>query len=193
MNDPPRLLITMGDVAGVGPEIIARAWPDLLALGRPVVVGDPDWLARGLTLVGAGAAVEVVTHPNDARPTPERVPCLAATQQDLRAVRPGAVSAAAGRAAYDFLCEAIRLTLGNDADAIVTCPLHKEGLHAAGIPYPGHTEILAARTGAPSHAMLLHGDGLTVAHVTLHMALHAVFANLSRESVRATIDLLDGI
>src|SRR2546423_15591051 len=96
MNDPPRLLITMGDVAGVGPEIIARAWPDLLALGRPVVVGDPDWLARGLKLVGAGAAVEGGTNPNDARPTPERVPCLAATQQDLRALRHGAGTASAG-------------------------------------------------------------------------------------------------
>jgi 4-hydroxythreonine-4-phosphate dehydrogenase len=193
MPDSPRLLVTMGDVAGIGPEIIARAWPDLLALGRPLVVGDPGWMTRALQLVGADAAVDVITHSNDAQPSPQRVPCLAATQQDLQAVRPGEVSAAAGRAAYDFLCEAIRLALADAADAIVTCPLHKEGLHAAGVPYPGHTEILAARTGAKSHAMLLHGDGLTVAHVTLHMALRAVFANLGQESVRATIDLLDGI
>jgi 4-hydroxythreonine-4-phosphate dehydrogenase len=183
----------MGDVAGIGPEIIARAWPDLLDLGRPVVVGDPGWMTRALGLVGSAAAVQIVTYPHEARPTSERVPCIAATQQDLQAVRTGEVSAAAGRAAYDFLCEAIRLTLGDDADAIVTCPLHKEGLHAAGVLYPGHTEVLAARTRAPSHAMLLHGDGVTVAHVTLHMALRAVFANLSQASVRATIDLLDGI
>jgi 4-hydroxythreonine-4-phosphate dehydrogenase len=193
MPDTPRLLITMGDVAGIGPEIIARAWPDLLALGRPVVVGDPGWLARGLKLVGRDAAVQPVTRPADADPAPGRVPCLAATGQDLRTVRAGEVSAAAGRAAYDFLSEAIRRTLGGEADAIVTCPLHKEGLHAAGVPYPGHTEILAAQTGAKSHAMLLHGDGVTVAHVTLHRALREVFAGLSQESVRATIDLLDGI
>src|SRR5689334_17141667 len=193
MPDTPRLLITLGDVAGVGPEITARAWPELLALGRPVVVGDPGWLARALELVGSDAAVQVVAHPKEADPAPGRVPCLKATQQDLRAVRVGEVSAAAGRAAYDFLCAAIDLTLADDADAIVTGPLHKEGLHAAGVQHPGHTEILAERTGAKSHAMLLHGDGLTVAHVTLHMALRDVFAHLSRESVRATIDLLDGI
>ena len=190
---PPRLLITMGDVAGIGPEIIARAWPDLLAIGTPVVVGDPAWLRRGVELVGSAAVVQPVAELAQARPAAGVVPCLAATSQDLSGIRPGAVSAAAGRAAYDFLCEAIRLTLADAADAIVTCPLHKEGLHAAGVPYPGHTEILAARTGAKSHAMLLHGDRLTVAHVTLHLALRAVFANLSQESVRATIDLLDGL
>src|SRR5262245_3865356 len=117
MPHSPRLLITMGDVAGVGPEVIARAWPELLALGRPVVVGDPGWMTRALQLVGADATAETIAHPNDAEPSPRRVPCLAATQQDLRAVQPGAVSAAAGRAAYDFLCEAIRLTLADAADA----------------------------------------------------------------------------
>src|SRR5581483_8233314 len=111
----------------------------------------------------------------------------------LNSVRTGEVSAAAGRAAYDFLCKAIDLTLAGEADAIVTCPLHKEGLHAAGVPHPGHTEILAERTGAKNYAMLLHGDGVTVAHVTLHMALRDTIRHITPESVRATIDLLAGI
>src|SRR5439155_3653675 len=88
---------------------------------------------------------------------------------------------------------AIDLTLAGAADAIVTCPLHKEGLRAAGVPHPGHTEILAERTGAKSHAMLLHGDGITVAHVTRHLALRDAFAHITPESVRATIELLAGI
>jgi 4-hydroxythreonine-4-phosphate dehydrogenase len=179
----------MGDVAGIGPEIIAKAWPDLLALSRPIVVGDAGWMARGLALAGSKAAVV----PGDAEPAADRVPVLRATKQNLSDVAVGHVSAAAGRAAYDFLTEAIRLTLAREADGIVTCPLHKEGLHAAGVPYPGHTEILAEQTGTKKFAMLLYGDGLTVAHVTLHMALRDVFAHLSIESVRATIDLLDGI
>ena len=66
MNDTPRLLITMGDVAGIGPEIIARAWPDLQAVCRPVVVGDPGWLQRALDLVGSAAAVRPVAHPDEA-------------------------------------------------------------------------------------------------------------------------------
>jgi 4-hydroxythreonine-4-phosphate dehydrogenase len=189
-----RLLITMGDVAGIGPEIIARAWPELLIIGAPVVVGDAGWLRRALDLVESAATVQEISQPSEARPTAGIVPCLAAaTEQNLRDVQPGVVSPAAGRAAYDFLCAAIDATLARAADAIVTCPLHKEGLHAAGVPHPGHTEILAERTGAKRHAMLLYGDGVTVAHVTLHMALRDVFTHLRPESVRATIDLLDGI
>ena len=183
MSDVSRLLITMGDVAGIGPEIIAAAWPDLLALGQPIVVGDPGWMTRALALVGS-SWVQAVTHPSVARPALEVHPVRRRHQeQDLRTnVLPGEVSAA-GRAAYDFLCAAIRFTTRGDADAIVTCPLHKEGLHAAGVPYPGHTEILAERTGASSYAMLLHGDGVTVAHVTLHMALQ-VFTFESKVGAR---------
>ena len=79
------------------------------------------------------------------------------------------------------------------ADGIVTAPLHKEGLRAAGLHYPGHTEILAERTGTRSFAMLLVGDGLAVAHVTLHMALRDVFRHLTTAAVLDKIRLLDGI
>jgi 4-hydroxythreonine-4-phosphate dehydrogenase len=186
MNTLPRLLITMGDVAGVGPEIIARAWPDLPALARPVVVGDPAWMARALEWVGVRA--EIVGAGEEA--TASRIPCLMPTDQDLSAIQPGQVTAAGGRAAYDFLCAAIDKTLAREADGIVTAPLHKEGLHAAGIAYPGHTEILADRTGTREFAMVLFGDGLAVAHVTLHMALRDVFAHLSTEAVLEKIRLL---
>jgi 4-hydroxythreonine-4-phosphate dehydrogenase len=91
------------------------------------------------------------------------------------------------------LAEAIHQTESGDADAIVTCPLHKEGLNAAGLPYPGHTEILATLTGAPRHAMLLHGDAITVAHVTLHTSLRNAVASVSTQGIRDCIDLLAGI
>jgi 4-hydroxythreonine-4-phosphate dehydrogenase len=191
--DRPLLLITLGDVAGIGPEIVARAWPALVAFARPVVVGDPLWLRRGLEQAGRTAEVRVVTSPGEVEATADLIPCLHSTKQELSAVIPGRVSAAAGRAAYDFLCDAIDRTMRHEADAIVTCPLHKEGLHAAGVPHPGHTEILGERTGTKRFAMLLHGDGLTVAHVTLHVALRDVFAQLTRERVRERIDLLDAI
>jgi 4-hydroxythreonine-4-phosphate dehydrogenase len=101
------------------------------------------------------------------------------------------VSAAAGRAAYDFLCTAIDRTMAGEADGIVTAPLHKEGLRAAGLPYPGHTEILAERTGARAFAMVLSVDGLAVAHVTLHMALRDVFRHLSPAAILEKAQLLD--
>jgi 4-hydroxythreonine-4-phosphate dehydrogenase len=195
----PRLLITMGDVAGIGPEIIARAWPDLTCLCQPVVVGDPRWLERALNLVGSGARMVLVRHPQEAVPAPDLVPCLQASDEPLDGVEVGQVSARAGKAAYDFLCQAIDWSLAGAADGIVTAPLHKEGLHAAGIPYPGHTEILAARTGAPRFAMMLYSqgpavpEGLGVVHVTLHMALRNVFRHLTAEAVLEKIHLADDL
>jgi 4-hydroxythreonine-4-phosphate dehydrogenase len=183
----------MGDVAGVGPEIIAGAWPTLPALCRPVVVGDPLWLRRALDLTGVKAEIAVVDDPAGAEASPTLVPCLTVPHPDLSSVQPGKVDARAGRAAHDFLCASIDLTLAGRVDGIVTAPLHKEGLHAAGLRYPGHTEILAERTGTRRFAMLLYGDGLAVAHVTLHMALRDVFAHLSIPAVRERIELLDEI
>lgn len=166
----PRLLITLGDVAGIGPEIVAKAWPRLHEFAKPVVVGDPGRL-------------------------PADVPCVNPSKADLSAVRTGEVSAAAGRAAYDWLVYAIDECLAGRADGIVTCPLHKEGLHAAGVPFPGHTEILAARTGAKSHSMLLYDDELklVVAHVTLHTRLRDIFPAITTESVLDTVRLLHNI
>jgi 4-hydroxythreonine-4-phosphate dehydrogenase len=183
----------MGDVAGIGPEIIARAWPELLAHCRPVVVGDPGWARRALALVKTRAAVHEIDHPAQVEPESHVLPCISGSAQDLSQIVPGRVSAAAGRAAYDFLCLAIDRTLAGEADGIVTAPLHKEGLRAAGLPYPGHTEILAERTHTQRFAMALHSRDLTVVHVTLHMALRDVFRHLTTEAVLQKIRLLDDL
>lgn len=185
----PRLLITLGDVAGIGPEIVARAWPRLVKFSRPVVVGDPGWVDRGIRLVGSSAKVA----PANVAPNESVIPCLPATKANLADVQPGKMSAAAGQAAHDFLTTAIDLTMKGEADAIVTCPLHKEGLHAAGVKHPGHTEILAEWTGTKEFAMVLWGDGIAVAHVTLHIALRDVFAGLTTPAVLEKIRLLSGL
>jgi 4-hydroxythreonine-4-phosphate dehydrogenase len=189
----------MGDVAGVGPEVLARAWPALTEFCRPCVVGDPAWMLRALRLVRSEAEVRTVRDPGAAEPSAALVPCLLATTADLGAVEPARVNAAAGRAAYEWLCRAIDLTLAGAADGIVTAPLHKEGLHLAGVPHPGHTEILAERTGTRRFAMVLYArgpllpDGLAVIHVTLHMALRDVFRHLSTEAVLEKARLLDAL
>jgi 4-hydroxythreonine-4-phosphate dehydrogenase len=196
MNERPRLLITMGDVAGIGPEIIAKAWPQLNDFCRLVVVGDPDWMRRALKLVNStspSATVREIHDPKDQQSDSLTIPCLSASAQDLRQVEPGRVSAAAGKAAYDFLCKAIDLTVAGSADGIVTAPLHKEGLRAAGLRYPGHTEILAERTGTTHFAMMLYCNGLGVSHVTLHMALREIFQHLTRGAILEKIRLLDQV
>ena len=157
-DDRPLIALTMGDVAGVGPEVIARAWGDspLRALSRPFVIGSREILERALDRMGVRASVVSITRPEDAVPTARTIPCLEASDQDLSGVRPGIISAKAGRAAYDFLVAATDLALAGRIDAITTLPLNKEALHAGGVPHPGHTEILAERCKSPDHAMMLY-------------------------------------
>lgn len=195
----PRILFTLGDVAGVGPEVLVKAWPELVALCRPVVVGDRAWVRRALELVGAPFEIATVKTPDEAHGLPGVIDALADRWIDLSTVVPCAVSAAAGRAAFDFLVHAINLTRAGLADAIVTLPLHKEGLYAAGLPYPGHTEILADKTGVRHYAMMLYArgpsvpHGLGVVHVTLHMALRRVFEHVTTPAITEKIHLLDGV
>jgi 4-hydroxythreonine-4-phosphate dehydrogenase len=218
MKDPaerPLIGLTMGDVAGIGPEVIVRAWrdPAFHDLARPLVIGDPGVLRRAAELVGGGDAFEIqpVESPEEAAPTRRRIPCLAVGGGSgaVADVRPGVVDRRAGRAAYEFLNAAIDLALEGRIDAIATLPLNKQALHEAGVDHPGHTEILAQRCGAPDHAMMLYLEGgsdgsatdggspargphgLGVVHVTLHVALRRVFDLLSRESILAKIRLAD--
>lgn len=202
MRDPrPLVALTMGDVAGVGPEVIARAWADdpLRALARPFVVGDSATLRRAVALLGTGAEVRSIVGPEAAEPSAGVIPCIDASSADLSGVKPGVVDAQAGRGSSDFLIRAIDLALAGRVDAIVTLPLHKESLHAAGVRHPGHTEILAERCRAPEHAMMLYLEapegsprpGLGVVHATLHVALRRVFDLLTVDSVEAKIRLAD--
>lgn len=195
----PRILITLGDVAGVGPEVLVKAWAELTTFARPVVVGDPAWIQKALDLVREKTSVRsfaAVKTPDQAEADPSTLRYLDHRWQSLEDVQPCRISAAAGRAAYDFLAHAIQLTQAGLADAIVTLPLHKEGLHAAGLPYPGHTEILAEHTGTQHYGMMLYArgesvpHGLGVVHVTLHMALRRVFENLSTAAIIEKIHLL---
>jgi 4-hydroxythreonine-4-phosphate dehydrogenase len=205
----------MGDVAGIGPEVIARGWvdPRLHALARPLVIGDPTVMEHALKLVKGGEdlRIQVVDAPEQAVPSARMIPCLPVPMgvDDLASVQPGVVDPRAGRAAFAFLTTAIDLALAGRIDAITTLPLNKQALHQAGIDHPGHTEILAERCGVPDHAMMLYletessdstpaatatgdrGSGLGVVHVTLHVALRRVFDLLSRESILSKIRLAD--
>ncbi|MBI2803948.1 MAG: 4-hydroxythreonine-4-phosphate dehydrogenase PdxA [Planctomycetes bacterium] len=197
MNHRPRLLITLGDVAGIGPEVVARAWSELQDICRPIVVGDVGWMQRAVGLTGQKLEVREF---DDLEPSRRTMPVIQGAMIDLSTVASGKVSAAAGRAAYEFLCTAIARTLAGQADGIVTLPLNKEGLHAAGLKYPGHTEILAERTGVNDFGMMLYAppgptvkNALGVVHVTLHMALRDVFPHITMEAVLEKIHLLNSV
>lgn len=192
----PRILITMGDVAGVGPEIIARAWPFLLEVCRPNVVGSVHWLEKALQTTHASLRIAAVPQPDWAIANAQTIPVIDSSSVDLTSCQWGQISGAAGRAAYDFLVRAIDLCLAKEADAVVTAPLHKEGLAAGGLSFPGHTEILAERTGTANYGMMLYAEndvlphGLGVVHVTLHCAMREIFPKITRKAVVEKAELL---
>ena len=190
----PILAFTMGDVAGIGPEIIVRAWTDLCALCRPVIAGDGPILKRAMALLSLdGTALRSLESPLDAAGKPNQLDYCQVATADLRDTVPGRIGAAAGRAAHDFLVWAIDQAMARRVDGIVTAPLNKESLRAAGIQHPGHTEILADRTGTREFAMVLAIEGLAVIHQTLHMALRDVFNHLTPDSIASKAFLLEGL
>jgi 4-hydroxythreonine-4-phosphate dehydrogenase len=201
-DDRPLIAITLGDVAGIGPEVAVRAWtvPALHAAARTVVVGSIAVLEKAKRLCGLSEIrIEAVHRPADGHSSPSLLPCVELPDSRLDAVLPGRVDARAGMAAYQALATAIDLALEGQIDAITTLPLNKEGLRAAGLAYPGHTEILAERCGVDQFAMMLYvgnppakgPGGLGVVHATLHVSLAQALALLTRDRVLRTIQLAD--
>jgi 4-hydroxythreonine-4-phosphate dehydrogenase len=168
----PIIAITMGDAAGIGPEIIMKALADPRVRGfcRPLVVGDASRLRHAGDIVGSRLAVDALREPAQAIFVQDSVQCvdLPLVPADLPF---GRTSAIAGEAAFRFVERAVRIVEAGEAQAICTAPLSKEALHAAGRRYPGHTELLAALTGTPEVSMMLTTPQLRVIHVTTHMGL----------------------
>lgn len=202
----PRLALTLGDSAGIGPELIARAITERGVRTRcqPIAVGRPEILQRALQVVQAPKRVVAVDSWSAAHETlhanPDAVVCLVAGGESLDKFTPGQPTAVTGQAAYDALIAATQAALAGQIDAIVTAPLNKAALHAAGWDYPGHTEILAATCGVAEFAMMLqlpgggpiaNPTGLCVAHATLHTSLASVPKLLTKERVEETILLID--
>lgn len=203
----PRVALTLGDVAGIGPEVAVRAAldPGLRARARLVLVGRPEVVRR------AGAMLQLpfdlTVHaawsdwpPDEVGPSSTPLEVVVAGAADVADVPAGVIDARAGRAAYEALLSATDAALAGKLDAVVTAPLHKESLRLAGVHEPGHTEILARRCGVAAHAMMLHLPpggmihqkyGLSVAHVTLHTSIASVPGLLTVPRIREAIRLLD--
>jgi len=168
----PTIAITMGDAAGIGPEIVMKALgaPAVRALCNPLVIGDAARLRRAGELVASTLEVVSLGDAREARYSPDQVECI-----DLELIPAdlpfGKTSAIAGEAAYRYIERAVRIVEQGVAQAICTAPLSKEALHAAGHKYPGHTELLAALTHTPEVSMMLVAPKLRVIHVTTHIGL----------------------
>jgi len=192
----PVIGVTMGDGAGIGPEIVVKALVDeaIHAICRPLVIGDARRLELAASIVGVHARIVPVESarelPDHGRAGELHVLDMKLLPDDLPF---GVLSAAAGEAAYRYLERAVQLAMSGEIDAICTAPLNKEALHLAGRMYPGHTEILAALTNTRRYAMLLSGDRLNVIHVTTHIGLLDAIASITPERIAEVIRLGNGI
>jgi 4-hydroxythreonine-4-phosphate dehydrogenase len=183
------MLITMGDAAGIGPEIVARAFRDGAAPGC-VVVGDAGVMRRALAITGAALPVARLDSASDLGACPpDCLPLIepAALPAGLADLPWGAVDPRAGAAAAACIESAVQAVLRGEADAIVTAPLHKGALAAGGVRYPGHTEMLAALAGNVPVRMMLANHELRVVLVTIHLAVRDAIAALSIDAVLDTL------
>ncbi|MCL6553558.1 MAG: 4-hydroxythreonine-4-phosphate dehydrogenase PdxA [Firmicutes bacterium] len=181
----PVIGVTMGDPAGIGPEIVAKAVvrPDVRARARPLVIGNAAHLARTVTALGLRARVTT-----DGEPGPDRIVVHDVAVPALDGLRMGAVQAVAGRAAAAYVEAAVRLARDGRVAAVATAPLHKEALWAAGYPYPGHTEMLEALTGSPYSLTMFQVRGLRVFFLTRHLPLREAIAQITAERTLQTLE-----
>jgi 4-hydroxythreonine-4-phosphate dehydrogenase len=177
MSALPRIALSMGDPAGVGPELCLRALaePSVRAVCRPMVYGD------AAILHAAADRLELAA--------PDRACVLDLAQLAWTELTPGVISAATGRAAYAYFIRAIDDALAGRVDAITTAPINKEALHLGGIRFPGHTEILAARTQAARSCMMQYSAEITCTFVTTHVGYREVPGLLTIERITDVIDL----
>jgi 4-hydroxythreonine-4-phosphate dehydrogenase len=179
--------ITMGDPCGIGPEICVKMFAKVLSV-QAFVVGDLGVLKRAASQLGVKLKLRVITEPESCVLETGVMPVLVAS--DLPVDLPfGKVDARAGQAAYDYIITAIELAKKGHVSGIVTAPIAKEAMKAAGIFYPGHTEILAEHSGTSDFAMMLANDELRVILVTIHVSLLNAVKLVTKDRVLRTIRL----
>ncbi|MFH1684599.1 MAG: 4-hydroxythreonine-4-phosphate dehydrogenase PdxA [Candidatus Margulisiibacteriota bacterium] len=187
----PVIGITMGDPAGIGPEICAKALTssEIQVIANCVVIGDRKAIRQGLKVAKiANVEINPIKKMSEAKFLRGTIDVL-----DLKNVSPrlkiGQVSKAAGKAAVEYIEKAARLAMDGKIDAMVTAPINKEAMHKAGYKFQGHTELLAARTKAKKYAMMFVSDTLWIMLVTTHVPLKDVSKNLDKKKIVDTIKL----
>jgi len=188
----PILAITMGDPAGIGPEITVRALhrPESYEQCRPLVVGDAAIIDMAIRLLRLPMSVHVVERVSDAR-----FECGIIDVLDLHCIDPatfefGKVQAQCGHAAFCYIRKAIDLAMCNEVDGTVTAPLNKEALHLAGHQFDGHTEIYATFTGTKKYAMMLADENIRVIHVSTHVPLRKACDLVKKERIIEVTELI---
>jgi 4-hydroxythreonine-4-phosphate dehydrogenase len=192
MDARPRIAITMGDAAGIGPEITVKslADPSATAACIPVVLGDARVLERAMEATGVRLPIRSIGRPAEAAGTPGTIELIDYHDVDIRAHRWGEVNPNFGEAAVHYTKEAGRLALAREIDGLVSAPLNKEAMHAAGYRYEGQTEILGELTKTRPAMLLLLGK-MRLMLFTNHMALRAVCDYVRKDRILDRLVLAD--
>jgi 4-hydroxythreonine-4-phosphate dehydrogenase len=185
----PLLAITIGDPAGIGPEIIVKALADreLYDISRPVVLGDYAAISSALQREGSKRLIRVVEKPAEAEGNPEHIELVVVSHLEAEAVVPGRPTLEGGEAMMHAVVRAVDMARRGEVHAMVTCPISKALMHQAGYIYEGHTQLIADLTGTEDYVMMLAGKQLRVVLVTIHCGLKEVPALLNTEGVYRTI------
>ena len=181
----PILGITMGDPAGVGPEVTALALNDtnMFKVCRPVVLGDEKALIQAVNALKLGLEVRAVTDPAEVSGTPGTIEFVPLSNLAEDEIVPGRPTPGGGKAAAIYIETAAKMCLAEKIHGMVTSPISKEALNQVGYPYQGHTQFLAHLAGGPQVVMMLAGPKLRVVLVTIHVALTEVPGLLTKEKI----------
>ena len=187
----PKIAITIGDPAGIGPEITAKALadPETYRLCNPVVVGDSHAMQMGLEVARENLKINIIGKPEQAIFSHGTIDLIDLNNIDPTKIIMGKPAAMTGAASAQYVIHAADLALKGAVDAIVTAPLNKEAMQMGGYHYPGHTELLAEKSGTSNYAMMLATGNLRVVHATTHIPFREITNHLTTERIYATIQI----
>lgn len=185
----PIIAITLGDPAGVGPEIVVKALKnkEIYYQCKPLVIGDYEVLRKALEITKSSLKLNVVSKPDEGKYTLGTIDYINLNNIDISKLEYGKVQAQCGQAAFDYLSYAIKLALDKKVTAIATTPLNKESFKAAGVPYIGHTEVLEKLTNTPDPLTMFEVRGLKVFFYSRHVPLRKACELITKEGIEKFI------
>ena len=192
----PILAITMGDPAGIGPEIAVKALQQtqLYEICRPLMVGDASVIEQIIGLLGLNYTVNGITQVSEARFLQGCIDVIDLKITDIDAMKFGEIDAVSGEASFQSVVKAIELALAKEVDGTVTGPINKKSINEAGHHFAGHTEIYAHYTNTKKYAMLLVEDHINVIHVSTHVSLRQACDLVKKDRIIQVIELIvDGL
>lgn len=181
----PLIAVTMGDPAGVGPEIVAKSLASeaVTEVADCVIVGDKKCMENAIRIVGADLEIRVIQKPSEGQYEKGIMNLIDLDNVDMDVFEFGKVSGMCGKAAYDYIAKSIELANAGEVDAVSTTPINKEALKAGDIHFIGHTEIFGALTGTEDPLTMFETNGMRVFFLTRHVSLRQMLDMIKKDRI----------